>query len=284
VHPVIYLNKVMLEASKARVAPVSSAMLYGRGVFTTVAVYNGKPFLWPEHWRRLKDHADKLNVDCSGRNERNVGEAVQKLVSVNQVVNGRARVILLARSGRDVWKSKSPGVRKTDLLIMTSEPQKVPAAGLSLAVSPYRFNTFSPLTGIRSLNYLEHVLAWEETQARDFDEAVMLNERGEIVSATMANIFWVKDGTLHTPALSTGALAGVTRGAVMELAGKQFIPVIEGVYELADIAEADEIFLTSASLGVAIVTTFDFRRYSVTPGSICARLSDSLRDLTRLNG
>jgi branched-subunit amino acid aminotransferase/4-amino-4-deoxychorismate lyase len=283
VHPVIYLNKVMLEASKARVAPVSSAMLYGRGVFTTVAVYNGKPFLWPEHWRRLKDHADKLNVDCSGRNERNVGEAVQKLVSVNQVVNGRARVILLARSGRDVWKSKSAGVRKTDLLIMTSEPQKVPAVGLSLAVSPYRFNTFSPLTGIRSLNYLEHVLAWEETQARDFDEAVMLNERGEIVSATMANIFWVKDGTLHTPALSTGALAGITRGAVIELAGKQFIPVIEGVYELADIAEADEIFLTSASLGVAVVTTFDFRRYSITPGSVCARLSDSLRDLTRLN-
>lgn len=282
-HPVIYLNKVMLEASKARVAPVSSAMLYGRGVFTTVAVYNGKPFLWREHWRRLKDHADKLNVDCSGRNERNVGEAVQKLVAVNQVVNGRARVILLARSGRDVWKSKAPGVRKTDLLIMTSEPQKVPAAGLSLAVSPYRFNTFSPLTGIRSLNYLEHVLAWEETQARDFDEAVMLNERGELVSATMANIFWVKDGTLHTPALSTGALAGITRGAIIELAGKQFIPVIEGVYELADIAEADEIFLTSSSLGVAVVTTFDFRRYSITPGSVCARLSDSLRDLTRVN-
>lgn len=283
-HPVIYLNKVMLEASKARVAPVSSAMLYGRGVFTTVAVYNGKPFLWAEHWRRLKDHADKLNVDCSGRNERNVGEAVQKLVSVNQVVNGRARVILLARSGRDVWKSKSAGVRKTDLLIMTSEPQKVPAAGLSLAVSPYRFNTFSPLTGIRSLNYLEHVLAWEETQARDFDEAVMLNERGEIVSATMANIFWVKDRTLHTPALSTGALAGITRGRVIELAGKQFVPVIEGVYELADIAEADEIFLTSASLGVAVVTTFDFRRYSITPGSVCARLSDSLRELIGLNG
>ncbi len=282
-HPVIYLNKVMLEASKARVAPVSSAMLYGRGVFTTVAVYNGKPFLWPEHWRRLKDHADKLDVDCSGRNERNVGEAVQKLVSVNQVVNGRARVILLARSGRDVWKSKSAGVRKTDLLIMTSEPQKVPAAGLSLAVSPYRFNTFSPLTGIRSLNYLEHVLAWEETQARDFDEAVMLNERGEIVSATMANIFWVKDGTMHTPALSTGALAGITRGAVITLADKQFIPVIEGVYELGDIAEADEIFLTSASLGVAVVTTFDFRQYSVSTSNVSARLTDAFKNLTALS-
>ena len=278
-HPVIYLNKVMLEATQARVAPVSSAMLYGRGVFTTVAIYNGKPFLWPEHWRRLKDHAERLSVDCTGANEHNVGEALGKLVAVNQVRNGRARVILLARSGRDVWKPKKEGTRKTDLLIMTSEAQKVSAAGMSLAVSPYRCNTFSPLVGIRSLNYLEQMLSWEEAQARDFDEAVLLNERGEIVSATMANIFWVKDGTLHTPALSTGAIAGITRAAVIELASKQFIPVIEGVYELSDLTEADEIFLTSASLGVALVTTFDFRQYSPAAANICARLSDALKDL-----
>lgn len=283
-HPVIYLNKVMLEATKARVAPVSSAMLYGRGVFTTVAVYNGSPFLWPDHWRRLEDHAKRLKVDCAGANERNVGDAVRKLVAVNQVQNGRARVILLARSGRDVWKPKNAvGDRKTDLLIMTSEPQKVPPSGMSLAVSPYRFNTLSPLVGIRSLNYLEQVLSWEEAQSRDFDEAVMLNERGEIVSATMANIFWVKDGTLHTPALTTGAIAGITRGAVIELAGKQFIPVIEGVYELGDLTEADEIFVTSASLGVALVTTFDFRQYSAATANICARLRDALRDLASVN-
>lgn len=282
-HPVIYLNTVMLEATKARVAPVSSAMLYGRGVFTTVAVYNGKPFLWPEHWRRLKDHAGRLNVDTTGSNELNVGEALKKLIAVNQVKKGRARVILLARSGRDVWKTKKESARKTDLLIMTSEPQKIPAAGMSMAVSPYRFNTFSPLVGIRSLNYLEQVLAWEEAQLRDFDEAVMLNERGEIVSATMANIFWAREGTLYTPALSTGAIAGITRAAVIELANKQFIPVIEGVFELADLTEADEIFLTSASLGVAIVTTFDFRQYSITAGSICARLSDAFKNLTLLS-
>jgi 4-amino-4-deoxychorismate lyase len=279
VHPVIYLNRVMLEATKARVAPVSSAMLYGRGVFTTVAIYNGNPFLWAEHWRRLKDHAGRLNVECGSANERNVGDAVRKLVAVNQVRKGRARVILLARSGRDVWRAKPESARKTDLLIMTGEAQKVSAAGMSLAVSPYRFNTMSPLVGVRSLNYLEQVLSWEEAQSRDFNEAVMLNERGEIVSATMANIFWVKDGTLHTPALSTGAIAGITRGAVIELASKQFIPVIEGVYELGDLTEADEIFLTSASLGVALVTTFDFRQYSVAAANVCGRLSDAFKDL-----
>ncbi len=269
----------MLEASKARVAPVSSAMLYGRGVFTTVAIYSGKPFLWPAHWERLQDHAARLNIETAGANERNVGEAVGKLVAVNQVKDGRARVILLARSGRDVWRTTKESTRKTDLLIMTSDAQKIAAAGLSMAVSPYRCNTLSPLAGIKSLNYLDQVLAWEEAQAREFDEAVMLNERGEIVSATMANIFWTRDGTIHTPALSTGALAGVTRNAVIELAAKQFIPLIEGVYELADLTEADEIFLTSASYGVAPVTTFDFRRYAIATESVSARLGAGLKRL-----
>jgi len=168
-------------------------------------------------------------------------------------------------------------------LIMTGEPQKVPAAGMSLAVSPYRVNTLSPLVGIRSLNYLEQVLSWEEAQTRDFDEAVLLNERGEVVSATMANIFWFTEGTLHTPALSTGAMAGITRAAVIELAGKQFIPVIEGVYELSNLTEANEIFLTSASLGVAQVTTFDFRRYSVATGNTCSRISEAFNELLPRN-
>src|SRR6266550_8728180 len=269
-HPVIYLNKVMLEASKARVAPVSSAMLYGRGVFTTVAIYKANPFLWSQHWDRLKDHAERLKIDCGGANERNVGEAVRKLIAVNQVKDGRARVILLARSGRDVWRTRKESARKTDLLIMTGEPQKIPPSGMSLAVSPYRFNTFSPLAGIRSLNYLEQVLSWDEAQAREFDEAVMLNERGEIVSATMANIFWVKDGTIHTPALSTGALAGITRACAIKLAREHFVPLIEGVYEMPDLTDADEIFITSASMGVALVTAFDFRRYSIAAESACA--------------
>ena len=264
-HPVIYLNKSMVEATKARVAPVSSAMLYGRGVFTTLAIYNSQPFLWSKHWQRLDTHAKKLDIDHTGCTEKNVGEALRKLIAVNQVKDGRARVILLARHGRDIWKTKAPGAKKTDLLIMTGDTQKVPQTGSSLAVSPYRANTVSPLAGIKSLNYLEHVLAWEEAQSRDFDEAVVLNERGEIVSATTANLFWAKNGTLHTPTLSSGALAGITRECVIDIANKHFIPLLEGIYEMNDLTDADEIFLTSSSLGVAPVTTFDFRRYTEGP-------------------
>jgi branched-subunit amino acid aminotransferase/4-amino-4-deoxychorismate lyase len=277
-HPVIYLNKTMVEATKARVAPVSSAMLYGRGVFTTLAIYNSQPFLWTKHWQRLATHAKKLDIDYSGCTEKNVGDALHKLIALNQVREGRARVILLARSGRDIWKTKSPGAKKTDLLIMTGEPQKLAPTGMSLAVSPFRTNTFSPLTGIKSLNYLEHVLSWEEAQSRDFDEAVVLNERGEIVSATTANLFWAKNGTLHTPTLSTGALAGITRECVIELANKHFIPLLEGIYEMQDLTDADEIFLTSSSLGVAPVTTFDFRRYS-SEGSLTVTIAKTFERL-----
>ena len=280
-HPVISLNRTMVEASKARLPAVSSAALYGRGVFTTLAVYDSKAFLWSRHWQRLAAHAAKLDIDHTGCTEKSVGEAVSKLIAVNQVKNGRARVTMLARSGRDFWKAKLPNARKTDLLIMTGEPHRVSANGLSLAVSPYRVSTFSPLTGIKSLNYLDHVLSKEEARSRDFDEAVVLNERGEIVSATTANIFWAKNGTVHTPALSTGALAGITRECVIDIATKHFIPLVEGVYEMADLVDADEIFLTSSGVGVAPVTTFDFRRYAIEPESIVTVIRQAFLKLTQ---
>jgi branched-subunit amino acid aminotransferase/4-amino-4-deoxychorismate lyase len=122
------------------------------------------------------------------------------------------------------------------------------------------------------------LLPREEAQARDFDEAIMLNERGEIASATMANIFWVKEGKLHTPTLGAGAVDGITRGLVIEVAEKQFIPVLEGAYEIGDLTDADEIFLTSSTLGLRIVTTFDFRQYSLTSGTVAARLQEGLKE------
>jgi 4-amino-4-deoxychorismate lyase len=101
----------------------------------------------------------------------------------------------------------------------------------------------------------------------------------------MANLFWVKDATIFTPTLSTGALAGVTRAKIIEVAAGHFIPLVEGVFELADLTDAEEIFLTSASLGLSIVTTFDFRQYSVATGSIAGRLREEfqkLRAITQL--
>lgn len=276
-HPKIIYNHRLLEAVKARGEIVTATALYGRGVFTTLAVYDARPFLWHPHWWRLMEHATRAGVEVAGCDEEAARSSLEKLIKANAVENGRARVTLLARASRGVWEIRS--ATKTDLLMMTGEARRVGPEGLALTVSPYRINTLSPLAGIKSVNYLEHMMAWEEARGRDFDEAVALNERGEVASAVMANLFWVTDGTIHTPALSTGALPGTTRARVIALAQELSIPIIEGVYDLSHLGAADEIFLTSAGLGLAIVTTFDFHRYTVGVGSVALRLHEAFRQL-----
>lgn len=277
-HRHVALNNRLLEASKARLPAVSAAALYGRGVYTTVAVYKGRPFLWDAHWSRLLAHAARAGVECDfGDNE--TALALKRLIEANGVEHGRARVHLLARAVGGRWKFEGAGEGASDLLMMTADAWP-PAEALSLTVSPYRLNTHSPLVGVKTISRLEHMLAWEEARARDFDEAVVTNERGEVVGAVAANVFWVKQGTLHTPALQTGATAGTTRARVLELAAELAVPAVEGAQGLHELGEADEIFLTSSSLGVAPVAAFDYRRYAPHAGSVTPRLHEAFRQLT----
>ncbi|HEX8354510.1 MAG TPA: aminotransferase class IV [Pyrinomonadaceae bacterium] len=279
-HQHVILNRRLLETRRARLHAVTAAALYGRGVFTTVAVHSGRPLLWDAHWARLLAHAARAGVECDfGDNE--AALMLARLVEANGVGEGRARVQLLARAVRGRWKLGREG-RASDLLMMTADAWPAPEA-LALTVSPYRVNTCSPLAGVKTVSRLEQVMAWEEARSRDFDEALMCNERGEVTSATTANLFWVKQGTVYTPALATGAVAGTTRARVVELAEEMAVPVSEGAHTLHDMAEADEVFLTSAALGVALVTTFDYRRYTVPVGSPALRLREAYRQLT-LNG
>lgn len=279
-HPRIIHNHRLLDATKARLPSITSATLHGRGVFTTIAVHAARPFLWPEHWARISEHADRIGVDRTEFDEASVMASLARLIEANGVEHGRARVTFVARGRSGLWKLKETDGQKTDLLIMTGDARPTSDDGLALTVSPYRSNSLSPLAGLKTLNYLDHILAWEEARSRDFDEAVVVNERGEVVSATMANIFWLTAGRLHTPSLSTGALAGTTRARIIELAADMAAPHVEGVYDLSHLGDADEIFLTSAALGVSIVTTFDFHRYTVPLGSIALRLREALREQT----
>lgn len=282
-HRHVIHNHRLIEASKACLPALTGATLYGRGVFTTLAVYRGQSFLWPQHWARLAAHAEKVGVSVRGVTEENVRDALARVLAANGVEEGRARISLLAREAGKLWKgtSQKRATIETDLLIVAGAARRAPAAaGVALTLSPYRVNSLSPLVGVKSTNYLDPLLAWEEARGREFDEAVRLNERGELVSATMANLFWVTGGTLYTPALSTGALAGTTRARVIELAAELSVPHVEGVFELSHLADADEIFLTSAGLSVALVTTFDYHRYTVAAGSIALRLREAFRQLT----
>ena len=276
-HRHVILNRRLVEATKARLRAVSAFALYGRGVYTTVAVHKGRPFLWDAHWARLLAHAERAGVECDfGDNE--AALLLSRLIEANEVEEGRARVHLLARPVRGRWKAGDEE-RVSDLLMMTADAWPVPES-LALTVSPYRVNTCSPLVGVKTVNRLEQIMAWEEAKSRDFDEAVVCNERGEVACATTANLFWVKHGTVYTPALATGAVAGTTRAKVIELAAGLAVPLSEGAHTLHDMAEADEVFLTSAALGVALVTTFDYHRYTVPVGSPALRLREAYRQLT----
>ena len=281
-HPRVIHNQRLLEADRARVPALTAAALYGRGVFTLVAVHRGRAFVWPRHWARLVEHAARAGVALAGFEETAVGAEIARLIEANEVERGLARVTLFARALGGGWQgapAHDAGEAETDLLLTTGELPPTPDEGLALTLSPYRVNTHAPLAGVKSTSYLAHVLAWEEARARDFDEAVQLNEHGEIVSATTANLFWITKGTAHTPALSTGATSGTTRACLLELAAELSIPVVEGVYDLAHLGDADEIFLTSARLGVGLVTTYDFHRYTVPAGSVALRLREALRQL-----
>jgi branched-subunit amino acid aminotransferase/4-amino-4-deoxychorismate lyase len=281
-HERVSFNGEVVEAAAAGLPAAGGAALHGRGVFTTLAVYRGEPFLWEAHWARLSEHARRAGVSHTFT-EADVAGALRRLIEVNGVGRGRARISLLAREQRGVWRPPRGAEAEgppADLLLLTGDVRASEGETLALTVSPHRLNTLSPLAGVKTTSYLEHILTWEEARSRDFDEAVVLNERGEVASAAMANLFWVKHGTVHTPALATGALAGTTRARVIELAQEMAVPFVEVAHTLRELAEAEEIFLTSAGLGLRLVTTFDFHRYTVPVGSVALRLHEAFRQLT----
>ena len=268
-NPRVSLNFRILPAEKTFLSAVSSAAFYGKGVFTTLAVYNAKPFLWEKHWRRIADNASKIGIDLTDFGEKAVKNALSELILLNNLKTGRARLTFFDEAAGRLWNLESN--RKTSFLVTTAELQTADDE-LRLTVSPYPVNSGSPLAGIKSCCYLENLLALEDARRRGFDEALRLNEKGEIVSASMANIFWVKGENIFTPALETGCLPGTTRALVMEN-----FPVSETRSGLEELSGAEEIFLTSAGIGIRAAS---FGENGKKSGAARAKLS-KLLDLRR---
>lgn len=241
-HRFSLFNHEIVEASKIYLPAVSSATFYGRGIFTTVAIYNSEPFRWTHHWHRLTENAKVIGIDPAGFSETEVKDSLLKIIDRNKFQNGRARLTFFDESSNRIWKNGNKD--RTSLLITTADFRQV-SNNLRLTVSPYQINSKSPLIGVKSCNYLENILALEEAKRRGFDETVRLNGKNEIVSAAMANIFWAQSGQVFTPSLQTGALDGTTRRFVLEN-----FPVREKRGSLEDVKSADEIFLTSAGIGI----------------------------------
>lgn len=230
----------------------SAAALYGKGIFTTIAVRGGTLLLWDKHWVRLTRDAAKVGVEISDYTETFVFEGLVQALKDKGIVNGRARISFMDQRPGIVWPGSA--VENTAMSIITAR-SRGSANNFNLTTSPFRVNTRSPLAGVKSCNYLENILTLDEAKGRGFDEAVRANENGHVTTAAMANIFWLRDGVLHTPSLSTGCLPGTTREFILENLDCREVEV-----EMSELQYSDSIFLTSAGLGVAEVAEFESRQ------------------------
>jgi branched-chain amino acid aminotransferase len=253
VHDHVFLNNEIIPAKDARINAISAASLYGKGVFTTIAIHSGQTFLWEKHWRRFESNASKLKIELADFSEEKIKRALAQIIQVNGVSNGRARITLFDESQSSIWPNGS--TQKASLLITTADLRPAPK-NFRLTVSPCRVNSDSPLADIKSCNYLDKLFAIDGAKARGFDEAIQLNERGEVTSATMANVFWLYDNTVYTPSLKSGCLPGTTREFVMENLSCREVEVT-----IDELSSAEAIFLTSAGLGVVQVVEFESRRF-----------------------
>jgi branched-subunit amino acid aminotransferase/4-amino-4-deoxychorismate lyase len=276
-HPLIFHNDRIVEAAESKIAPTVGGLLYGWGVFTTLRIYDGKPFAFDLHWKRLLLHAEKTRVPVPV-DIKHAKRALEKLIAANSVEQGRARLTLLKG---DVGPWRIEAGRESELLIFTaSEPLRV-RGDLALTLSPYRVLSTSLFAGVKQTALLENLFALDEARSRDFNEAVLLNERGEIVSATAANIFWVQGDEVFTPSLATGCVAGVTRRFVHEIAIRWKLHVVEGGFPVQRLLDAREVFLTSTAREVAIVSSFDAKEYSNRHARIAKLLSREFQKVIR---
>ena len=232
----------------------SKGDLYGKGTFTTVPCFAGSPFLWSKHWNRLCRDSEKIGVDISYYSEASVRSSLDEALAAAALTDGRARITFIDERPAELWSSEKSVGRKTTLSILTGEAR--PAIEyFKLAISPFLVNSYSPLTGVKSCNYLEQILSLDEAKGRGFHEAVRVNQLGYVTSGCMSNIFWLKNDWLYTPTLATGCLAGTTREYVLEN-----IQCEEVEAKIGELESADAIYLTSAGLGIVRVAEFDGRQ------------------------
>jgi branched-subunit amino acid aminotransferase/4-amino-4-deoxychorismate lyase len=272
----IFHNEQIVEATEATVAATLAGVQYGWGIFTTLRAYNGKVFALDRHFERLVRHSEKARVPFQF-NKEGAKRAINELIQANRLVNGRIRLTIL-KGIAGSWRTLQERESEVFIFSISEEPQK--PRELNLTISPYRLLSSNPLAGVKRTAMLENLLAYDEARSRNFDEAVMLNERGEIVSATAGNIFWVEGNELCTPSLGTGCVAGITRAYVIEIAKRINIHVVEASFPLPRLLDASEVFLTSTARGISLVKSYDFKAYDNKLASMTRNISHQFKKLT----
>lgn len=283
----IYIDGKFFDEKTAKVSVFDHGLLYGDGVFEGIRAYNGRVFKLAEHIDRLfySAHALLLNIPLS---RQKMIEAVVETCRRNKLRDGYIRLIVTRGIGSLGLNPNS--CKRPSVIIIAGKIQLYPeeyySHGLQIITVPTVRNLHSALNpAIKSLNYLNNILAKIEAINGGCEEAIMLNAQGFVAECTGDNLFVVKGNHLSTPPLSAGALYGITRGVVMDLAQQNGLTVSEPDLTRYDLFNADECFLTGTGAEIIAVVKIDGRVIGKgRPGPITARLIKRYHELTKSTG
>jgi branched-chain amino acid aminotransferase len=283
----IYIDGEWHAREAATVSVFDHGLLYGDGVFEGIRVYNRRIFRLEAHLDRLYTSAQALALTIP-LSLAEMAIAVQETVRRNRKDDGYIRLVVTRGAG-DLGIDPRSCARPTVIIIVTDirvYPPELYAAGIKVITSATRqvsHEAFDPR--IKSLNYLKNILAKIDAQRAGAHEAILLNGAGYIAECTADNLFVVRHGRLLTPSPQDGALEGITRGAVLELAAEAGIAAAEARLTRYDVHTADECFVSGTGAELMPVTEADGRRIADgTSGAITRRLTDAFQALVRHEG
>ncbi|ADL41938.1 branched-chain amino acid aminotransferase [Caldicellulosiruptor obsidiansis OB47] len=283
----IYIDGEFYKKSEAKISVFDHGFLYGDGVFEGIRVYNGKIFKCKEHVDRLYQAAKAIYMEIPISKEEMI-EALKKTCRINNIREGYIRLVV-SRGVGDLGLSPTKCPKPTIVIIADSivlYPQEMYEKGMKVITASTRRNSPQCVDPqIKSLNYLNNILAKIEANRAGVPEAIMLTQDGYVTECTGDNIFIVKDGELITPPVYLGALDGITRRTVMALAKDLGIPVYEKIFTLYNLYNADECFFTGTAAEVIAVTEVDGRKIgNGEVGPITKKLMEEFKKLTQIDG
>jgi branched-chain amino acid aminotransferase len=282
----IYINGALVPRAEARVSPLDRGILYGYGLFETMRSYGGHVFSLDRHLARLMHSAGKIGIDA-GLDPASLRKAIYETLEANERPDARIRLTVLAGEGERGLVLPTPGT--LTIIIVAEElvlsPPQAYKEGICAVVVSTRRNSRSQLSGIKSINYLDNLVAQSEASAAGADQAILLNEQGFVAECSTSNVFLVVGGQLLTPSIDSGILPGVTRDLVLQLARGLGITARVGEIPLNDLLRADEFFLTNSIIEVMPITTVDGKPVgSGKVGEITEKLMGAYRELVLQQG
>ncbi len=284
---IIYFDGEYVQEEEARVSVFDHGLLYGDGVFEGIRAYHGRVFKLQEHIDRLYESARTIQLKIDLTPEEMTGVVLETLRR-NDLRDGYIRLVVTRGKG-DLGLDPRKCPRALVFCIAAGirlYPEELYEKGLEVVTVSTRRNIPEAMNPrVKSLNYLNNIMAKIEANLTNSPEAIMLNNDGYVAEATGDNIFIVKHGELITPPPFVGILEGITRNAVMKLAEKRGIEVLEKLFTRHDVFTADECFLTGTAAEVIPVVKVDGRVVGEgQPGEITKSLIADFRELTKVDG